>query len=952
LGWIYDYDAASIGTCKDLFIRFFNLQAVASAVRNQATVRIHAALNIGEKAWNRSKIMLVGEGRAGKTALAKSFMGLPFAHTDSTCGMEQFQVEVTTAEVASTWRAANAPESELDAAVVAMTKDIPAEVQALKPVPSDRRTEALGTGADHSRLADPCERDLESVRESLSGNRASAVQVSAADVLLDSDDHTLSQRCPLSPQEVERIHLTLLSGSVYRGSDLMVQLFDFAGQDVFTCLHPYFLTRHGVYVIVFNMNWLAIASKHLVEALENISFWLNSVAMNTRMECSEEPKVRMAPVFLVGSHKDQVFSAEEHVRISDLLKQTFSYSTVWQFIVENSESGLVFFPVNSKLGSGDATLVQLRAEIERSIRCGDYISVKRPLQWFKALDALQELTCPVVPLSRATDIAVHCGVRPQCVNEMLEFFRDMGMIMWYNEPGLRDTVILDPVAYFVKSVTRVICQFDLHNKEAHQHCQKRRCKDFDNLFATGVGSPEILQDLLQYDGHDTDTLLLMMMKYGLAVAWRADTTERSSSVKYFIPALFPVTAASTSAEKLLEGKAVRTIHLFFALNTELNNNVLREVDLPMAGFLPKGLFEKLLCTTLGWCYETHGDVSRFRLCRSSAILQAAKIWFRVSWISTNHCIRIDAVVGENGPSVEAFVNELCRRWRAVTTGGLQVLAMEPLVAYMGQRNHHLLLVPFTQALGSCSGLPGGTGVNDYHLFLSYRWGKLDKEFVTILYQHLAGAMVRGQSIRIFLDDKVLNSADRFQKIFFDSILVTEVFVPTVTTNALQRMVRHDPREVDNLLVEWLTALLLMKFPDADSNGGRFPLRFIFPICLNDRKGRGYFSLKDTLSRVVPVKTIAALKDLLMSKGIICSARVSQFLETVTVKDIVVGVMESICIDKKEDEGVQSMVSDCGEGIMELFLRTDGIKVPDPSYLSRREELVIAEPEKGGICTIS
>jgi hypothetical protein len=224
--------------------------------------------------------------------------------------------------------------------------------------------------------------------------------------------------------------------------------------------------------------------------------------------------------------------------------------------------------------------------------------------------------------------------------------------------------------------------------------------------------------------------------------------------------------------------------------------------------------------------------------------------------------------------------------------------------------------------------------------------------VTSLHQHLAGAMVRGQSIRIFLDDKVLNSADRFQKIFFDSILLSEVFVPLVTSNALQRMVSHDPREVDNLLVEWLTALLLMKFPEADSNGGRFPLRFISPICLKDRSGRGYFSLKDTLSRVVPFKTIAALRDLLESKGIICSARVSQFLETVTVKDIVDGVMESICIDKKEDESVLSMVSDCGESIMQLFLRTDGIKVPDPSYLSRREELVIAESEKGGICTVS
>jgi GTPase SAR1 family protein len=38
--------------------------------------------------WNRSKIMLVGQGRAGKTALARSMMVEPFRETPSTIGGE------------------------------------------------------------------------------------------------------------------------------------------------------------------------------------------------------------------------------------------------------------------------------------------------------------------------------------------------------------------------------------------------------------------------------------------------------------------------------------------------------------------------------------------------------------------------------------------------------------------------------------------------------------------------------------------------------------------------------------------------------------------------------------------------------------------------------------------------------------------------------------------------
>jgi GTPase SAR1 family protein len=938
-------------TCRDFFIRFFNFQVVVSVVRNQATVRIHAALNIGEMAWNRSKIMFVGEGRAGKTALAKSFMGLPFADTGSTCGMEQFRVEVTTAEVRSTWRPADAPDSELDAAVVAMTKDMPAEVQALKPVPSDRRTEALSAGAEHNSLADPCEEDIETVPESLRGNKASAVQISVGDMHLDSDDHTLPQRCPLSRQEVERIHSTLLSGSVYRGSDLMVQLFDFAGQDVFTCLHPYFLTRHGVYVVVFNMNWLAIASKHLVEALENISFWLNSVAMNTRTECSEEPKVRMAPIFLVGSHKDQVFSATEHVRISDLLKRTFAYSSAWKFIVENRGSGLVFFPVNSKLRSRDATMVQLKAQIERSIRCSDHVTVKRPLQWFKALDALQELTCPMVTLSAATDVAVQCGVSPSRITDLLDFFRDMGMIMWYNEPGLRETVILDPIAYFVKPVTRVICQLDLHNMIAHQHCQKLRCREFDILFATGVASPDILRDLLSYGGHDPDTLTLLMMKYGLTFGWqeRADNISSSRAVSYFIPALFPTAEASKKADKLVGD--VRTVYMFFTLEAPLIHEVLRECDLPIKGFLPKGLFDRLLCTTLDWCHETGSDASEFTLCKSFAVLQAAGTWFRMSWISSNHCIQLDTAAGDGGMRTAAFVNELCQRWRSVATGGMQRLTVEVYVPYMGQPDHHLLLVPFHGKVLDNIDLPGSVGLNGsgdryygYECFISYRWGKFEKKLVTAMHEHLIGGMVRGQRTRVFLDDKVFQTAEHFRQAFVDSLLATEVFVPVVTVNALVRMTRHDPQEVDNLLIEWLTALILKKFPGLDNNGRRFPLRFIIPICFNNRSNKSYFTLLPSLPKVVPVKTIKVLKELLTSKSISVSETATSFLETVTVKEIVEGMMEFICLQKNEVDDIPRTVSACGEKILELFLRNDGITVPD-SYLLPREVV----PKRSGCC---
>jgi hypothetical protein len=318
------------------------------------------------------------------------------------------------------------------------------------------------------------------------------------------------------------------------------------------------------------------------------------------------------------------------------------------------------------------------------------------------------------------------------------------------------------------------------------------------------------------------------------------------------------------------------------------------------------------------------------------------MWFRMSWVSWSHCICLDVAAENAGPSCEDFINELWRRWRVAAAGGMQSITMAPFIPYMGQPDHHLLLVPFRGNVSTHT----ERSANGFHCFLSYRWGKVDKLLVTALYEHLTGGMVRGHTMRVFLDDEVFRTAEHFRQAFVESILTTEVFVPIISTNALDRMTCHNPQEVDNLLIEWLTALLLIKFPDLDSCGRLFPLCFIIPVCLEDRSRRSYFSMSTSLSKVVPNAAIKVLKDLLGSRGISCSEAVIQFLEAVTVKEVVDSMMEFICIKINEDDEMLKAVSECCAEICELFLRTDGITVPG-SYLSR---LDVAVPKSSG-CSV-
>lgn len=55
-------------------------------------------------------------------------------------------------------------------------------------------------------------------------------------------DHELVMKC--------------LSDNVTLNSKCKIALFDFGGQSVFNVIHPFFLTQYGIYITVFNMEWI------------------------------------------------------------------------------------------------------------------------------------------------------------------------------------------------------------------------------------------------------------------------------------------------------------------------------------------------------------------------------------------------------------------------------------------------------------------------------------------------------------------------------------------------------------------------------------------------------------------------------------------------------------------------------------------------------------------------
>ena len=102
-------------------VRFF-AQREKQQLRQENQRAIEEALKKGSKPWGRSKLMIVGEGGAGKTALTNSIMGKLFVPTESTIGINNLECQIEQAALGTTsnWSAHEKSEKEFASALASM----------------------------------------------------------------------------------------------------------------------------------------------------------------------------------------------------------------------------------------------------------------------------------------------------------------------------------------------------------------------------------------------------------------------------------------------------------------------------------------------------------------------------------------------------------------------------------------------------------------------------------------------------------------------------------------------------------------------------------------------------------------------------------------------------------------------------------------------------------------
>jgi hypothetical protein len=697
-----------------------------------------------------------------------------------------------------------------------------------------------------------------------------------------------------------------LAQDVHISSDLVIALYDYGGQSVFNAIHHLFLTCNGVYAVTFNIQWLLSEGTTLQENFECLDFWVNSIIVHTL----NNETSRTAPVVFVGTHKDQFPDPADHEKVSKRIFERYSRSRVlWPMVIENSlkvvgssaSAPMYFYPVDNTLSRSDPTIINLLLAMEKVMDESSFTNEMIPLAWLKTLDDMKGRDTSYLNLDDVYKIGEKYGVSTASTDSLLTVFNDRGILLWLNEDGLRDVVIVDAIKYFVNPSTIVICKHPdnendhiSHLIEVHRKCRKHSVLDWNDFVDNGILTEELLRAMWEDYANDYAVLLKLMLKFGLMVTLTQTSMYDDEVNRYLVPALLK-TANPARDELSLEAESnsVESCLYAFTVDPSMSSNIaFRQKDLISNGFMPRGLFERIISKILLWCQTTsrYGKFyhSSTVVRRNMAILHFGSQRFRMVACPKINSIQVD-IEGQHPLSVhngltECINSAISECFSALIcctvlfhVGPTGQEGIDPnynptvvLEAFGGGIVHHeksmalnditqqSFVVPIKHLLKAVEdGLPlmdaGRTllsvdkilqlygrwlhiphPLEKYMAFISYRCEPaVDSHLVSLVYDMFSNFTVgdHHEAVDVFLDKKRLQAGRRFDFDFVKALSRSSVLIPVVSVGSLKKMsFTPDVNEVDNVLLEWVVALELVGKTDGSCN---IDLKVIFPIALGN-----------------------------------------------------------------------------------------------------------------------
>ncbi|XP_072025629.1 LOW QUALITY PROTEIN: uncharacterized protein [Amphiura filiformis] len=627
----------------------------------QAMLAFQHAANSGTKPVYRTRLMLVGQDRVGKTSLKKSLTGqrnvLGETSTDGIDTMDTCQINV---EDAKAWQVhdTNSTEDNIDSGqqkgildgssgieeeyahaiasniaqeLLNQMKNEKKETEIVESENSKENMERKISGegkesgdetTDSNKTAEEQEISGESdVTKDQESEKECDTKSNSLEQFTQSLDKNLSERVTQLVEEIlakaKASEETEKEGEGTTKEDansnnIILSIWDFAGQSVYYTTHQVFLSSRAVYVIVFDLSHDLDAtaqtqirrgeneqvewSKSEFTNLDFMDFWMRSIHAHTAENTNKtyDNKTLSPPIFIVGTHRKslnddpavQKRMAEEkfrRIRHNLMGKPYAGHIVHTYYAVENNVDD-----------DEDDQVVKLRKHIEEVSSNEPYMGEHMPLKWLRFEKAVSEATengTNYLSLDKVRDIANELGIKSEDdLQIMLQFYHDLGVIIYYGNNGavdesLRNTVILKP-QWLVDVFRKVITVNDIDEQWA------KFSESWNKLDEEGILEDKLINHMWREIMEQKPALIGLMEKFDLLCERippkksKSKSTQSSAGKSFFVPCR--LREGPNREDLLADAKKYITFYLTFG------------------GFLPDGLFHRILTRAVRWSQEQGG----------------------------------------------------------------------------------------------------------------------------------------------------------------------------------------------------------------------------------------------------------------------------------------------------------------------------------------------------------
>ncbi|KAK3089177.1 hypothetical protein FSP39_001494 [Pinctada imbricata] len=373
---------------------------------------------------------------------------------------------------------------------------------------------------------------------------------------------------------------------------VILNIWDFSGKAVYFTTHQVFLTSRGVYVIVFNLCDDLHSCKNdgsddsELSTLEYMDFWMRSIYAHASQNTSNAiDNTRLSPpIFVVGTHRNSL--SPDKALQKKIVEEKFD--EIRAYLMDKPYTQHLVTPFlaveNNVEGGEDEQITRLRKEIQAVAGGEPYMGEQIPIRWLKfeqEVANLVEQGTNHASYDQITEIANDLGISDEKeVRIMLDFYHDLGILIYYGGLGtmdnvLRNTVVLNP-QWLIDMFRRVIDTEENSDKWSFQ-------KEKWRVFAEKGILDEVLLDHLWKDVLGQKLVLIgLMEKFDLLCPCQLN--EKLGRKSFYVPA-----------------RLNRDQNNGSRLYADGINNCTFYID--FNGFLPEGLFHRIQTRTIRWTLE-------------------------------------------------------------------------------------------------------------------------------------------------------------------------------------------------------------------------------------------------------------------------------------------------------------------------------------------------------------